>query len=282
MNQAERFGDRTMRMTPKNGQWVSLTWREAREGLPIGVMGLYALGLRKGDTVGIASRTRGEWSEADLSILTAGCVTIGLYPSASLWEMRHVVGHSGLQVCFVEDDALLEKLLSVRAEIGLPRTMILFETHADVLPPGVMTMETFMERGAGSPSGRPRALRDHPAGRDARRSGHHRLYVGNNGPSQRGYDHPCQSLLYGHQCNGNAPLRGKRLRYRFFASDAHAPADEHLCRHAPGASSAPMRKALTNLWKISRSCGPPSRSACRRSLSASTIARTRSWPAAPR
>ena len=116
MHQARRFGDRTLKLTKIAGKWEPVTWRESLEALPAGVMGLVALGFKKGDAVGIASRTREEWSEIDLVILTAGGVTIGLYPSASLWETTHIVAHSGLSICFVEDDALLDKLLAVQAE----------------------------------------------------------------------------------------------------------------------------------------------------------------------
>jgi long-chain acyl-CoA synthetase len=147
MHQARRFGDRTLKLTKIAGKWEPVTWRESLEALPAGVMGLVALGFKKGDAVGIASRTREEWSEIDLVILTAGGVTIGLYPSASLWETTHIVAHSGLSICFVEDDALLDKLLAVQAETGLPKTMILFTTNRKSLPPGVITLEAFRAQG---------------------------------------------------------------------------------------------------------------------------------------
>jgi Long-chain acyl-CoA synthetases (AMP-forming) len=147
MNQARRFGDRTLTLVKRAGKWEPVTWRESLEALPASVIGLIALGFKKGDAVGIASRTRKEWSDADIVILTAGGVTIGLYPSASLWEMVHIVAHSGLQICFVEDDALLDKLLTVQTETGLPKTMILFETNRKHLHPGVITIEAFIAQG---------------------------------------------------------------------------------------------------------------------------------------
>ncbi|MEE9911013.1 MAG: long-chain fatty acid--CoA ligase [Deltaproteobacteria bacterium] len=147
IEQARRFGDRPLSLAKKGGVWETMTWRQAAEDLPSGVLGLFSLGFKKGDTVGIASRTRREWSGADLAILTAGGVTIGIYPSASLWEMTHIVSHSGLQVCFVEDDALLETLVAVQTATGLPGTIILFETHRASLPPGVMTFDAFIARG---------------------------------------------------------------------------------------------------------------------------------------
>lgn len=147
MQQARRFGDRRMSLAKKEGVWQTKTWRQALEALPAAVMGLVSLGLKKGDPVGIASRTRREWSEADMTILTAGGVTIGIYPSASLWEMTHVISHSELQICFVEDEPLLEKLLAVRAKTGLPRTMILFEPSGRPLPPDVLTLDDLTAEG---------------------------------------------------------------------------------------------------------------------------------------
>ena len=147
MHQGRRFGDKKLSMAKKRGAWETKTWRQALESLPSGVMGLFALGFEKGDTVGIAGRTRVEWSEADMTILAAGGVTVGLYPSASLWEMTHVVSHSGLQICFVEDEALLDKLLAVRDKTGLPKKMVLFDPMTKPLPPDVITLETFINCG---------------------------------------------------------------------------------------------------------------------------------------
>ena len=111
------------------------------------VMALLDLGLQKGHTVGIISHTRAEWSEVDLAILAAGGVTIGIFPSAGSGEMIHIIGHSGLEICFVENDELLEKLLSIRAATGSPRLIIVFETHRHPLPAGIVSLKDFMDRG---------------------------------------------------------------------------------------------------------------------------------------
>jgi len=147
MHQTRHLGDKVMSLAKKDGRWEPVTWRQAREALPKGVMGLYALGFLKGDTVGILSRTRREWSGADFAILMAGGITVGLYPSASLWEMTHVITHSGLKICFAEDDAMLDRLLDIQSRTGLPQKIILFDTQRDVLPDGVITRDVFLEKG---------------------------------------------------------------------------------------------------------------------------------------
>jgi len=147
MHQARHFGDKTLSLAKKEGVWEAKTWRQSLDGLPAAVMGLVSLGLQKGDAVGIISRTRREWSEADMAILAAGGVTIGIYPSASLWEMTHVISHSELQVCFVENGTFLEKLLVVREKTGLPRKIILFEPADRPLPPDATTLDALIAEG---------------------------------------------------------------------------------------------------------------------------------------
>jgi len=147
MHQARRYGDRILKLSKQDGRWVGTSWKEGTEGLRIGVTGLLSLGLNKGDTVGIASGTRAEWSDADLSILASGGVVVGLYPTASQWETTHIIGHSGVRICFVENDDLLDKILSARSSLGLPEIIIIFETRREVLPAGVLTLEALKQRG---------------------------------------------------------------------------------------------------------------------------------------
>jgi long-chain acyl-CoA synthetase len=147
MHQARRYGDRILKLSKQDSRWIGTSWKESAEGLRIRVSGLLSLGLNKGGTVGIVSRTRAEWSDADLSILASGGVVVGIYPTASLWETTHIIGDSGMRICFVENDDLLDKILSVRSSLGLPEIIIIFETRREALPDGVFTLEALKQRG---------------------------------------------------------------------------------------------------------------------------------------
>jgi long-chain acyl-CoA synthetase len=148
MHQASRFGDRVLRVARKDGIWTPATWRQAGEALRRATLGLVALGIRKGDRVGILSRTRAEWSEADMAILCLGAVTVGIYPSAGAWEMEHVLSHSDCRLLFVEDDGLFDRLAPLRRKIGLPEKVVLFETGRAGLPDGTITFAAFYALGA--------------------------------------------------------------------------------------------------------------------------------------
>jgi long-chain acyl-CoA synthetase len=147
MHQAARFGDRVLKVHKQNGDWKETTWREELANLRWTTLGLHALGVRKGDRVGIVSQTRCEWSEADLAILTAGAITVGIYPTAGAAEMAHLIGHSGCRLLFVENDALLARVMVLRAEIGLPERIVLFETDRADLPDAVLLYADLRLRG---------------------------------------------------------------------------------------------------------------------------------------
>ena len=147
MHQARRFGDRVLKLSKHDGRWAPTTWREARENLRRATMGLIASGVRKGDRVGIVSRTRAEWSDADLAALTAGAVVVGIYPTASAWEQEHVIRHSGCRLIFVENDAILDKILAIRETVGLPERLVIFETTRTSLPAAVITFADLKRQG---------------------------------------------------------------------------------------------------------------------------------------
>ena len=74
--------------------------------------GLVAAGIEPGDRVGILSRTRYEWTLADLAIWYAGAVPVPVYDSSSTQQIAWIMGDSGAKAVFVETQALEE---SVRA-----------------------------------------------------------------------------------------------------------------------------------------------------------------------
>jgi long-chain acyl-CoA synthetase len=144
MHQAARLGSRILKVSKRNGIWTPITWKEAEETLRRVTLGLLACGIRKGDRVGIISKTRSEWSDADMAILCAGGVTVGIYPTASPSEMGHVLRHSGCSLIFVENDELLERIIPICREVGLIVRMVLFETTKECLPDGVIRLTEFI------------------------------------------------------------------------------------------------------------------------------------------
>ena len=66
--------------------------------------GFIAAGIKPGDRVGLMSRTRFEWTLLDYAILTAGGITVPIYPTSSLEQVEWILGDSGAVAVVVETD----------------------------------------------------------------------------------------------------------------------------------------------------------------------------------
>jgi long-chain acyl-CoA synthetase len=87
-----------------NGTWAPVTWREFAEQVRGIAAGLIGAGIRPGDRVGLMSRTRFEWPLLDYGILTAGGVTVPIYPTSSAEQVEWILADSGAAAVVVETD----------------------------------------------------------------------------------------------------------------------------------------------------------------------------------
>jgi long-chain acyl-CoA synthetase len=101
-----------------NGSWAPVTWREFAGQVRDIAAGLIAAGIQPGDRVALMSRTRFEWTLLDYAILTAGAITVPIYPTSSLEQVEWILGDSGAVAIVVETDDHAEKVAVARA--GLP------------------------------------------------------------------------------------------------------------------------------------------------------------------
>src|SRR5438445_7170159 len=109
-----RGGDRPAQQFKRDGRWEALTWRQLGEVVRELALGLIALGRTKGDRVALLSTSRAEWVQADFAILSAGCVTVPIYPSYPPDLVAYIVNDSEAKTLIVEDAAQLAKALEAR------------------------------------------------------------------------------------------------------------------------------------------------------------------------
>jgi len=100
-----------------NGSWTPVTWREFAGQVRGMAAGFIAAGIQPGDRVGLMSRTRFEWTLIDYAILTAGGVTVPVYPTSSLEQVEWILGDSGAVAAVVETGGHAEKIALTRARL---------------------------------------------------------------------------------------------------------------------------------------------------------------------
>lgn len=95
------------------GSYRPVIWREHGRVVELLAGGLINGGLSPGDKVAIMSASRPHWTWADLSILSAAGVTVPIYPTLGVPEVDYLLRHSDSVGLFLENDRLLERILSL-------------------------------------------------------------------------------------------------------------------------------------------------------------------------
>ena len=93
--------------------------------------GFLALGLRKGDVLGIVARTSLDWVQLDYALALAGLISAPVYPNSSAQEAAYVLRHVGAAGAIVEDDLQREKLEPEHAA-GTLRQLLTFSQLGDL------------------------------------------------------------------------------------------------------------------------------------------------------
>jgi long-chain acyl-CoA synthetase len=91
--------------------WSTDEFVEAIRNLSLGLDGL---GIHPGDRVAIMSESRPEWVIADLAILTAGAITVPVYPTLAAPQAAYILADAGARVVIVSDAAQLAKIQEIR------------------------------------------------------------------------------------------------------------------------------------------------------------------------
>ena len=142
-----RFPKRLLIGRCRNGGIDWLSSKEFFERIRDVSLGLVALGIAAGDRVAIVSESRPEWLIADLAILTAGGVTVPIYPTLSAVQAKlhpqRLVGEGG--------DRLHSRAAGQDPEGSSPASVlnavILIEGWTSSDSPSVMSFEGLAERG---------------------------------------------------------------------------------------------------------------------------------------
>jgi long-chain acyl-CoA synthetase len=120
LRNAENFGDRRAALREKEfGIWQSVTWRQYLEHVRDFSLGLIALGLKPGETLGIIGDNRPEWIYAELAAQAAGAVPFGIFQDSILSEVAYIIDHSEAGMIVAEDQEQVDKILDLKAK--LPR-----------------------------------------------------------------------------------------------------------------------------------------------------------------
>ncbi len=115
--QQEKFPQSAALAGKANGVWETYSTAQVIEITDSIALGLVALGLQKGDAIGLISENCVEWAFADHGIQKMGGIVIPLYPTSSKEDLAYILHHCGAKLCFCQSEDLYDKIKSCQAEV---------------------------------------------------------------------------------------------------------------------------------------------------------------------
>ncbi len=145
----QKWGDTTAMREKSYGIWKDISWQTYGRTARNVTLGLFALGLEKGDRVTIVSENNPKWLYSDMGILAAGGVSVGIYPTDSPSQLKYIVGHCGARYYIAEDDEQLDKILEVRDALPIIEKIIVMEMKGlrDFSDPMVISFDELLTMG---------------------------------------------------------------------------------------------------------------------------------------
>lgn len=99
------------------GIWVSQTWGDYNANVRRIALGLEALGIKKGDVVGLNGDNRPDWVAAEIAGHACGAATLGLYRDLMEKELAYLVNYAETRFVFVEDEEQVDKFLNLEDQL---------------------------------------------------------------------------------------------------------------------------------------------------------------------
>jgi long-chain acyl-CoA synthetase len=129
-----------------NGAWQAISAAEMLKRARRIALGLYSLGVRKGDRVALLSESRAEWVLSDQGCIFAGAVSVPVYPTLTPPQVKYIVNDCGAQVLLVSTRPKFAEIESVLGECAAIEWVVIFEPD-ELSRPNTLNLVELEERG---------------------------------------------------------------------------------------------------------------------------------------
>lgn len=111
----------------RDGHWRQMSSVELFEKVRLAAMGLYALGVRPADHIGLLSENRIEWTIADLAVINCGATDVPIYSTQSPKQVAYILNDAGVEVLFISNQAQYDRVRDALNSCPKLRAIISFD-----------------------------------------------------------------------------------------------------------------------------------------------------------
>jgi len=108
----------------RNGVWIETSIDEYNTKTRNLALGLYKLGIRKGDRVSIHSENSTEWLICDQAVLSIGAVNVAVYTTQPADQIKYILENSEAKVHIVSNDSIFKETKPLIKEISTIKAVI--------------------------------------------------------------------------------------------------------------------------------------------------------------
>lgn len=131
----------------EKGDFHPVDWKTLYPPVERFAAGLAALGVKRGDHIGIISDNLPEWLVADFAIQCIGAADVPRGSDSTPAEIEYILEHAECELSLVENQAQLDKVLGIRKSLRKLKTLIVLDpgfAKASARPAGVEIL-SFLE-----------------------------------------------------------------------------------------------------------------------------------------
>jgi long-chain acyl-CoA synthetase len=111
------------------GIWQPLTWADYDARVRDFAHGLAALGVGRGQVVGVIGDNRPEWLIAELAAQCLGAAVVGVYPTSVGEEVRHVLSLAEVRVVVAQDQEQVDKVIRLADQLPRLERVLYYDPH---------------------------------------------------------------------------------------------------------------------------------------------------------
>lgn len=132
----------------RDGEWKAITSQEMVERARNIALGLYSLGLRKGDRAAILAANSPEWTLTDAGCQFAGVIDVPIYTTLAPAAVRYILDDSGAKVLFLGNAGIYRQLLDAGLQTCTSLEKIVLFDNEGIMADSAITLAGLEAAGA--------------------------------------------------------------------------------------------------------------------------------------
>jgi long-chain acyl-CoA synthetase len=124
LRNAVRFADRPAYREKDLGIWQTWTWRQVEDEVRALALGLYILGLSRGDKIAIIGDNRPQLYWTFTAAQSLGAIPVPVYQDSVADEMAYVLAHAEVSFAVAENQEQVDKVLALADRVPTLRRVI--------------------------------------------------------------------------------------------------------------------------------------------------------------